>query len=960
MAIDYFPLLNRLQVGSYNNCVILTYSADLYFFEQVVWPTLRSRGCCNNLVIMDSRQYVSSLDTTGSLLHRLGKSYSVWPVSAAKAFHPKLIFQTNEKEGRLIIGSGNLTVRGFSTNWELFSEIAFTTDSGTSGIFAEAWKLITESAKGATKAVRRQLGQVRATSGSVLSSEGNENWPRLLFASPDQPSLLNQLKSLVGKATVRRLIIVSPFFDSQLRAVRELEKAFGVKDVIAVVQSQSVSFPGNVAKTVKALAVHEFVPPYGGKSGYLHGKAYVIQTPTIEYCVWGSANCSMAALAGEGNYEAVLVTKGKVGDGIATLGLGASIAKAQKINPSKLDLATKTSKRADAALCITSAEVDRGDINIVIAPIARFSKCGEGRLKLWSKGVPIGELRIGRTDSLTFAGLLNRSKGGSSVICRLILEDNSGEKESTPFAVHFLEDLEEATRTRLQARMHRLVEAIHSGTFDWAKGLESVCELVIKIGLHDNAEKPAGKDGMTRGKKQVKAPDPDGDAIVGDYEDFVSDAEDDRREANESQARNFLEDVVATLRAQIMRAVTKDDDKEDEAGNRDSWRYREESEREAAESGASETPHHLSDLEALEQEHSRVHRAYVRLMSGLNRRYESLRSHGKEISTDEFWRLDAVNLLLLDGCGRLLEEAHDLGPVLAPEDVMHEYLPAVAVFLGRIRVIGSSSDGIGPLLDWAQMDQSDAGIMNTLRSTCALLTGLVAHWRQEMQPTFDDESLAEWSHYTEIVVARCLAAILRRTPLPTQEEIFAVADRSTWLASIGCNPLGEVFKDLCRLARSIVRCEDHFTVERIPHSPQDLSPGDWVCAASCGVTEVVRVSGSQIQIAMIGQSDTDEEWFREVESNSLQRTNIPTKVRQKDVEVAKELDHLLAYDDQDFEEWRDLIMPQLLRSYLVPLQKVRQRARSSQLRNEAARQLERNAQWNSPTPTPVPKITLPE
>src|SRR3954465_8353035 len=141
MAIDLFPLLKRLQVGSYDNCVILTYTADLYFFEQVVWPTLRSKGCFNNLVIMDSRQYVSALDTEGPLLHRLGKSYSVWPVSATKAFHPKLILQTNERECRLIIGSGNLTVRGFSTNWELFSEVGSTKDTGTSGVFAEAWKL---------------------------------------------------------------------------------------------------------------------------------------------------------------------------------------------------------------------------------------------------------------------------------------------------------------------------------------------------------------------------------------------------------------------------------------------------------------------------------------------------------------------------------------------------------------------------------------------------------------------------------------------------------------------------------------------------------------------------------------------------------------------------------------------------------------------------------------------------
>src|SRR5262245_57802176 len=119
MAIELYPLLKHLQVGSYDNCVILTYGADLYFFEQVVWPILRSRGCYNNLVIMDSRQYESAITTASALLYRLGKSYSTWPVAATIAFHPKLILQTNESEGRLILGSGNLTVRGFSANWEL-------------------------------------------------------------------------------------------------------------------------------------------------------------------------------------------------------------------------------------------------------------------------------------------------------------------------------------------------------------------------------------------------------------------------------------------------------------------------------------------------------------------------------------------------------------------------------------------------------------------------------------------------------------------------------------------------------------------------------------------------------------------------------------------------------------------------------------------------------------------------
>lgn len=47
----------------------------------------------------------SALNVMGTVLERLGRTYSVLPVSAPRAFHPKLILQTNEKQGRLIVGS---------------------------------------------------------------------------------------------------------------------------------------------------------------------------------------------------------------------------------------------------------------------------------------------------------------------------------------------------------------------------------------------------------------------------------------------------------------------------------------------------------------------------------------------------------------------------------------------------------------------------------------------------------------------------------------------------------------------------------------------------------------------------------------------------------------------------------------------------------------------------------------
>jgi hypothetical protein len=944
MSIDPFPLLKRLQVGSYDNCVILTFTADLSFFEQVVFATLRSRGCYNNLVLMDSRQYTATIDAQGTQLHKLGKSYSVWPVAASKAFHPKAILQTNEKEGRLIIGSGNLTVRGYGTNWELFSEIA-STDPGASAVFRDAWRLVTESAKDASWAVRRQLKQMQATSGSVLSSEGDTDWPRLLYSTPDHTSLVAQLKSIIGNAKVRRLVIVSPFFDPHLQAIKELGSAFGVKDIIAVVQPESVSFPGRLASKLKTLALHEFVAPQRSKSGYLHAKAYIIQTPAMEYCVWGSANCSSAALAGSGNYEAVLVTKGKLGHTIAALGLNASLAKSQKIaDPHQLKLATQTPKPAAADLYIASAEVNRGELSVIIAPSARFAKYTKARLRLWSKNSEANELDLSRTDNVTFVGRLPRRQSESCVMCRLILDSGLGELESNTTVVHFLEELEQATPTRLQARIHRVVEAIHSGTFDWAKGLESVCELVIKISLHDEAAIADRKTSSARAGKREKANKADDPASVGDYEDFVSSVEDDEHETPDTPASTFLEEVVATLRMQIVREVMFAEVDDGGSEDHDSWRYREESERDAAESGTSESAkNELPDLEVAGVEWSRIHRAYGRLISGLNRRFIWLRGQERPIETEEFWRLDAVNLLLIDGCGRHFEPAFDLGPVLSPDEILHEYLPAISVFLGRIRTLPSSIATMGPLFARSVADISDSGVRHAIVTTCALLSGLVSHWRQAMKTTFEDESRGSWPLYTEIVAVRCLAALQRQGMLPTTEDVRSIASRSTWLTKIGPVALTEVFNDLCKLARSVTRSEAQVASARPVHSSQGFKAGDWVLVRDIGVTEVVDVLDSQVTIAMLGEPDNEVDWFHTVPIAHCVPINIPTRAGKESTNIAEELDYLHTYTDEDFEEWQDLILPQLERSYLIPLLDLAQRARSARLRSAAAEQLTRNA-----------------
>ena len=286
----------------------------------------------------------------------------------------------------------------------------------------------------------------------------------------------------------------------------------------------------------------------------------------------------MAALAGRGNYEAVLVAKGKLGEGVAALGLSASITRGHRIDPASLGLAGKTSSQTGGELCIKSAEVDRGEISVVIVPAARFSSTNDGRLRLWARGVEIDTIQVKRIDAATFVGRLGRSDPDASVICRLRLHDESGEQESTAAAVHFLADLAKATPTRLQARMERLVEAIRFGTLDWAKGLENVCELVIKLGLQESSERPSHAGNTRRAGERRRSSQNEAAETIEDYDYFLGDPGCQEGGGKGGRDSSLLEDIVATLRKQILLGVNTEDG-EEAASSLETWRYREEVDR---------------------------------------------------------------------------------------------------------------------------------------------------------------------------------------------------------------------------------------------------------------------------------------------------------------------------------------------------------------------------------------------
>ena len=134
-------------IGKYSNryssCIITCFSFDFTFFEERVMSVLRSANIKNVNVFIDGDFLEHSQENISGHEFSTHRTYSINPIYETGVFHPKIMFLSGPKHGLLIIGSGNLTSSGLSTNDEIWG--AFHLDSVTSKnapVFAEVWKYI--------------------------------------------------------------------------------------------------------------------------------------------------------------------------------------------------------------------------------------------------------------------------------------------------------------------------------------------------------------------------------------------------------------------------------------------------------------------------------------------------------------------------------------------------------------------------------------------------------------------------------------------------------------------------------------------------------------------------------------------------------------------------------------------------------------------------------------------------
>jgi hypothetical protein len=285
--------------GDWRHAVILSYGLDLTFYEHCLASQLPGR-CRNRIVLGDGDQFLLSMAVHERTVRYANRSYLVDGIFAPHSAHAKLILLANEVEGRLLVGSGNLDMRGYASGGELFTQYEWRDEATAHGdAFAVAAEFVdfVVQAGYVGEATARHWRILREETQWLNGVDAGES-PRLRHSFRE--SFVAQLIGVVDGAPVEELWVLSPFYDDRCQALDDLLDGLAPGDVTLLVQEGRTSVDPEalerVAKRHPDCAFSVRPARKRGSDPYLHAKAYLVKLQDRAICLSGSPNLGQRAM----------------------------------------------------------------------------------------------------------------------------------------------------------------------------------------------------------------------------------------------------------------------------------------------------------------------------------------------------------------------------------------------------------------------------------------------------------------------------------------------------------------------------------------------------------------------------------------------------------------------------------------------------------------------------------------
>ncbi|MFZ2156727.1 MAG: hypothetical protein WAV72_11475 [Bradyrhizobium sp.] len=340
-------LYERFGERGYHTSIITSFGVDFDAYENVVLSRLRGAGCHNNILLCDGALLSQSLADSSSLPRHAGRLYTANGAKAAGVFHPKLFVQLGRKGGRIIVSSANVTATGLAGNLELAGEFACgAEDSGEQRLIARAWAYALRHCDRTGQALDSQIAWAEARtpwlSRAVQTSESvtlADETTAALLTTGEKVGIGERFLAQVDDRPVKRLIVVSPYWDDKLKALGFIAKSLSPAKTDLLIDSHTGLFPVTALKKLKGVRL--FDREEFRKGRFLHAKVMIAQTRKADHVLYGSANCTVAALGTKGftgeNEEVCMYRRFPAGTVLDSLELAELLDPSHEVDPDQLD-----------------------------------------------------------------------------------------------------------------------------------------------------------------------------------------------------------------------------------------------------------------------------------------------------------------------------------------------------------------------------------------------------------------------------------------------------------------------------------------------------------------------------------------------------------------------------------------------------------------------------------------------
>lgn len=339
-------LYEKFADRGFHTTIITTFGVDFDAYENIALSRLRGSGSHNNILVVDQRMLAQALSSSSAVPQFAGRLYSVLGVAAKGVFHTKIILQLGRRQGRLIIGSANATASGLAGNLELLGTIECKEEpSYAQNIIAACWEYLYRILNHKDRILSQQLSWMKARTTWLLRAEPTNGIVELpdktqaaFLGTGSGVGIMQRFAEFIGAVGVEHLIVLSPYWDADLDAIKELKKQFQPKETFLLVDAPRALFPNVSLTDLENVHILDISPI--SKRRFIHAKLFVVTTSDTEHVLFGSANCTIAALGRENfaglNEEACLYRCVPLGEISNALELDSIIAESKRLDPSGL------------------------------------------------------------------------------------------------------------------------------------------------------------------------------------------------------------------------------------------------------------------------------------------------------------------------------------------------------------------------------------------------------------------------------------------------------------------------------------------------------------------------------------------------------------------------------------------------------------------------------------------------